>query len=109
MLKYFGVGLSVAACLAFAGCSKVVDAKIERDVSYVVQFSGSDFNVGEVVTSEMPYDPKVNTKGLLLNKALKEHNCDAILLPRYELISKKFGKDVLRITGRKATFKTGRY
>lgn len=98
---------SLTLSLVLSGCSKIIGAKVERDVQYVVQFNGSDFNVGDVVISEMPYDDKnPNIRSMLLNKAMSEHKCDAILLPRYEVISKTFGKNIIKVTGRAATFKT---
>lgn len=106
MVKIFsGVALGLVI-LGFTGCSEVVATKMDSNVAYTVQFSGSDFNVGRVVSSEMPYDSKnPNIKSLLLNKAITEHECDTILLPRYEIISKTFGKDIIKVTGRAATFK----
>lgn len=108
MRKYLVLGCSIAIVSGlFVGCSSVTGAKVDKNVEYIVQFSGSDFNVGNVVTTEMPYDSKnPNMQNLLLNKALTEHKCDTILLPRYEIISKTFGKNIIKITGRAATFKT---
>ncbi len=102
----FGIS-TVVAMLLGSGCSSVTTAKIDKNVAYTVQFSGNDFNVGEVVTSEMPYKAdNPNMQTLLLNKALTEHKCDTILLPRYEIISGALGKKTIKITGRAATFKT---
>ncbi|MCE3036234.1 hypothetical protein LW135_00105 [Helicobacter sp. faydin-H20] len=102
----FGV---VAAVVMLTGCSTVVAAKVDKNVDYIVQFNGGDFDVGSMVTTEMPYEPNnKNMMNLLLNKALIEHKCDVILLPRYEVVSKTFGKDIIRITGRAANFKTKR-
>lgn len=93
----FGIS-TVVAMLLGSGCSSVTTAKIDKNVAYTVQFSGSDFNVGE---ADNP-----NMQTLLLNKAFTEHKCDTILLPRYEIISGALGKKTIKITGRAATFKT---
>ncbi|MWV61077.1 hypothetical protein DCO58_11545 [Helicobacter saguini] len=101
--------LLCAGCVCvvfFSGCSKLVGTKVDSNVGYIVQFNGSDFDVGNVITTEMPYDPKnLNMTQTLLNKAITDNKCDTILLPRYEIISKTFGKDIIRVTGRAATFK----
>ena len=59
MRKYLVLGCSIAIVSGlFVGCSSVTGAKVDKNVEYIVQFSGSDFNVGDVVTTEMPYDSK---------------------------------------------------
>ena len=99
--------VSFVLVAAFAsGCSSVVAAKHEDNVNYTVQFTGQDFEIGDVIVTELPYNEKVpGLKALLLNKAIADNNCDTILLPRYEVIKKSFGKNVIRLTGRAATFK----
>lgn len=93
--------------ILLSGCSSTVATKIDSNVGYLVQFNGNDFNVGNVVSAEMPYDANnPNITAMLLNKAIIENKCDTILLPRYEVISKTFGKTIIRVTGRAATFKT---
>ncbi|STQ86529.1 hypothetical protein LS73_003820 [Helicobacter muridarum] len=102
--------VSLSSCLTLVltltGCSEVVASKVDENVKVTVQFSGSDFIIGDVVTSEMPYSEQPGLQTLLLNKAIKEHQCDTILLPRYEIINKTFGKNIIKITGRAAKFKT---
>ncbi|WP_163498656.1 hypothetical protein [Helicobacter suis] len=46
--------------MLLGGCSNpaVIAAKFDRNVKYLVQFSSSDFNVGGLVSAEMPYNPK---------------------------------------------------
>lgn len=98
--------VSVASLLLLGGCSSVVATRVDSNVGYLVQFSGDDFNVGEVVSAELPYKAdNPNMTQELLNKAISDNKCDTILLPRYQIISKTFGKDVIKVTGRAATFK----
>lgn len=107
MKKVLLVASGVLSLILLSGCSSTVATKMDSNVGYLVQFNGNDFNVGDVVSAEMPYDAKnPNIAAMVLNKAIVDNKCDTILLPRYEVISKTFGKNVIRVTGRAATFKT---
>ncbi|RDU73439.1 hypothetical protein CQA66_01905 [Helicobacter aurati] len=103
---FFTLSTSIALASVFSGCSKIAATKMEKNVQYVMQFNSNDFIIGNIISSEMPYSNNPNIEALLLNQAIKEHKCDTILLPRYEVIKKTLGKDIIRITGRAATFKT---
>ncbi|GAB0174045.1 hypothetical protein [Helicobacter trogontum] len=97
---------SVLSLVLLSGCSSLVATKVDSNVGYLVQFSGSDFNIGDVVSAEMPYDAKnPDMTAMVLNKAIVDNKCDTLLLPRYEIIPKTFGKNLIRVTGRVATFK----
>ncbi len=64
------------------GCSSrtVIAAKFDCNVKYLVQFNSSDFNVGGLVSAEMPYNPEnSNMTELLLDKAIAG-KCDTLLL-----------------------------
>ncbi|WP_240328982.1 hypothetical protein [Helicobacter suis] len=95
--------------LLLGGCSSrtVIAAKFDCNVKYLVQFNSSDFNVGGLVSAEMPYNPKnPNMTELLLDKAIAACNCDTLLLPRYEIIHPGgYGITLIKVTGRAATFR----
>lgn len=106
MKKVLLVASGALSLILLSGCSSLVATKMDSNVGYLVQFNGSDFNVGDVVSAEMPYDAKnPNIAAMVLNKAIVDNQCDTILLPRYEVVSKTFGKNIIRVTGRAATFK----
>ncbi|BCD46665.1 hypothetical protein NHP194003_06310 [Helicobacter suis] len=70
--------------LLLGGCSNpaVIAAKFDRNVKYLVQFNSSDFNVGGLVSAEIPYNPEnSNMTELLLDKAIAACKCDTLLLP----------------------------
>lgn len=95
------------ALLLLSGCSRqVIAARFDRNVKYLVQFSSSDFNVGGLVSAEMLYNAKnPNISELVLDKAIATCRCDTLLLPRYEIIREPFGKTLIKVTGRAATFR----
>ncbi|MFC3847357.1 hypothetical protein ACFOPX_02240 [Helicobacter baculiformis] len=95
----------ILGVMFFNGCSAVVAAKVS-DFRYTMYFSTSDFDIGPVITTEIPYDASnPNIYELLLNKAIADNKCDTIVFPRYEVIKKTFGRDKIRLTGRVATYR----
>ena len=71
MKKVLLVASGVRFLILLSGCSSTVATKMDFNVGYLVQFNGSDFNVGDVVSAEMPYDAKnPNIAAMVLNKAM---------------------------------------
>ncbi|CAM2785714.1 hypothetical protein [Helicobacter felis] len=102
---FLAVAGGVLGGLFFAGCSPVIDARVQG-FQYTIYFNANDFEIGRSVTAEIPYDPSnPHIYEMLLNKAIAANKCDTIVFPRYEIIGKTFGRDRIRLTGRVATYK----
>ncbi|TSA82102.1 hypothetical protein [Helicobacter mehlei] len=99
------LGILGVFVLVFVGCSSVIAARVPM-FQYTMHFNASDFDVGPVVSAQIRYDASdPHIYELLLNKAIAANKCDTILLPRYEVIGKTFGRDILRLTGRCSIYK----
>ncbi|EMZ39926.1 hypothetical protein C826_00748 [Helicobacter bilis WiWa] len=89
MKKLLLVASGALSLILLSGCSSLVATKMDSNVGYLVQFNGSDFNVGDVVSAEMPYDAKnPNIAAMVLNKAIVDNKCDTIFYLAMKLYQK---------------------
>lgn len=79
--------LSSSILLLFlSSCSSTI--VLSNDIPMQVSLNMNDIILGEILTAELPYNPRyLMLKEELLGNALKDTGYDFIFLPQYEIIN----------------------
>lgn len=94
------VFIMLLAIFMLAGCSTVTN--LRTDVPVLVNINKNDFTVGEMLSAELPYNPRYYMlKEELLGKALEGTEYDFLFMPKYQIIN----GDTIKVTGYGAKIK----